>query len=133
MIKKMTARAQVVRVADEALERKRAGETVSAIFDDLIERGEIRMALRSFSRWIGRFERDMAFVPTNATVAPSSMRDHNAASVPTHLAQPSRPRSHQAASPKNQPAGFKHARIGVALAPLPNMEPDRKALLGGDD
>lgn len=131
MIRKMTARAQVVRVADEALERKRAGETVSAIFDDLIERGEISMALRSFSRWVGRFERGMAFVATDPTS--TSRPNRNAVSVQTHLTELSKPSSLQVDQPTKQPVGFKHARIGVALAPLPNMEPDRKALLGDDD
>lgn len=57
-VNRTKARAEAVRCAAEAISRRRAGETLSAIYDDLKERGEITLALRTFMRWIGRLERE---------------------------------------------------------------------------
>ena len=50
-------RQQVLRCAEEILERRRYGEPVLTIFDDLSERGTVDLAYRTFCRWAARLER----------------------------------------------------------------------------
>lgn len=52
------ARAQVMRCADESLSRAAAGETLIAIHDDLVARGQLTCAYRTFTRWIKRRSRE---------------------------------------------------------------------------
>lgn len=129
MIRKMTARAQVVRVADEALARKRAGETVSAIFDDLIERGEIDMVLRSFSRWVNRLEKGKNFVPL---AEPFS---NTGTAARTRSGQPKTEDNNREfdRSRPELPGDLRHARIGTPLPSMPNTTPDMKALFGEEN
>ena len=63
MSKRKPARAQAIRCSDEALERLRVGETVLAVYEDLIERGEIDMAYRTFADWMKRFGEDPETLP----------------------------------------------------------------------
>ena len=50
-------RQQVLRCAEEIMERRRYGEPVLTIFDDLSERGAVDLAYRTFCRWSARLER----------------------------------------------------------------------------
>ena len=50
-------RQQVLRCAEEIMERRRYGEPVLTIYDDLFERGAVDLAYRTFCRWAARLER----------------------------------------------------------------------------
>jgi len=63
MSKRKPARAQAIRCSPEALERLRVGETVLAVYEDLVERGEIDMAYRTFADWMKRFGEDPEALP----------------------------------------------------------------------
>jgi len=63
MNKRKPARAQAIRCSPEALERLRVGETVLAVYEDLVERGEIDMAYRTFADWMKRFGEDPETLP----------------------------------------------------------------------
>lgn len=129
--KRYTARAEAVRCAEEVLARKGAGQSLAAIYDDLIARGELSMGLRAFQKWMKRFEGGESFVPLSTEIQGASGRDYNAAPALTPLNQTI---GSQTANPSpSPPSTFRHARLGVPAAPLPNLEPDLKALLGDDD
>lgn len=127
--KRYSARVEAVQCAAEAIRRKQAGETMSAIYDNLIERSEITMALRTFMQWINRLESEAVYVPLDPKTQrqPAAIRHSASEQIGSPVDESVKAR------PASGAPGFKHARIGVALAPLPNMEPDRKALLGDDD
>ena len=59
-----TNRAQVQRCWSELSERLGRGETVSYLYEDLSERGDIIMPLRTFMRWIVRFKDGTALLPS---------------------------------------------------------------------
>ena len=65
--KKQQGKAQVVRVSEEAHARRRAGQTLRMIFEDLTARGEITIPMRTFTRWVTRLESDTAYQPLSAT------------------------------------------------------------------
>lgn len=62
--KRNTNRAQVQRCWTELAARLGKGETVSYLYDDLSERGDITMPLRTFMRWIVRFKDGTALPPS---------------------------------------------------------------------
>lgn len=51
-----TNRAQVQRCWSEIAQRLGQGESVSYLYDDLLERGAIVMSTRTFMRWVARFK-----------------------------------------------------------------------------
>jgi len=65
--KMQQGKAQVVRVSEEAHARRRAGETLRVIFEDLTARGEITIPMRTFTRWVTRLESDTAYQPLPST------------------------------------------------------------------
>lgn len=65
--KKQQGKAQVVRVSRESHERRRAGETLRSIFEDLTARGEITIPMRTFTRWVSRLEKDETYQPLTST------------------------------------------------------------------
>ncbi len=71
--KRYDKRAQVVRLWPEILARKRRGETGSCIYDDLVARGEVTMAMRTFMRWVARFSREQPY-DTAPAAAPAEAR-----------------------------------------------------------
>jgi len=54
--KRHTNRAQVQRCWPEIVQRLGQGESVSYLYDDLSERGDVAMAMRTFMRWVARFK-----------------------------------------------------------------------------
>ena len=65
--KKQQGKAQVVRVSRESHLRRRAGETLRSIYDDLTARGEITIPMRTFTRWVTRLEKDETYQPLPST------------------------------------------------------------------
>lgn len=123
------ARAEAVRVAGEVLARKGAGESIAAIYDDLVARGELTMALRTFQNWMKRFELGESFVPLSPEIQNSPPPANN----PVTRAAIGTDDPDAVAPSPNGSGGFRHARLGVRVSPLPNLVPDIKALLGDDD
>ena len=58
MPRRSTARAEIAGCAEEALQRLETGETLIVIHEDLVRRGAITCAYRTFARWMNRFQRD---------------------------------------------------------------------------
>lgn len=73
MAVRRTAKAQVIRCADEILRRIRAGESVTAIHEDLTGRGEIAMTRRTLSNWVKRIAAEPSMVPSERTAPRSRM------------------------------------------------------------
>ena len=127
--RRYAARAEAVRVSGEALRRKAAGESVAAIYDDLVARGETSMALRTFQKWMKRFELGESFVPLSAEPQRSQPQANNGAGgAIVGASDPETPRPRP-----ETPSTFRHARLGVRASPMPNLVPDIKALLGDDE
>ena len=61
--KQQQGKAQVIRVSRESHARRRAGETLRSIFEDLTARGEITIPMRTFTRWVTRLENDETYEP----------------------------------------------------------------------
>ena len=72
-------RQQVLRAADEILERRRFGEPMLAIHGDLKERGDIDLAYRTFSRWVRRLETGEIAVGTSHRGPAMAQRGRDAA------------------------------------------------------
>lgn len=71
-------RAQVVRCAPEAIRRRRAGETLAVIYDDLLARGDITVAYRTFTGWVTRLASEPIY---EAAPLPTSAQPNAAATV----------------------------------------------------
>ena len=120
------ARAEAMRTASEALRRMRYGETMVVIFDDLIERGEITMAYRTFAQWMKRFSDDPSLLPDQqeggrqGSVAKNTQsRD---TSAPTKVAR-------KEGDPVHVSMDF---MAGAYKPKPPGHKPDMKKLIGPD-
>ena len=147
--KRYSARAEAVRCADEAIRRIRAGETISAIHDDLTERREITMALRTFMQWMRRLENDSPYVPLSESTSTSQNRKEHAEQSKSHRLtnRPAENRNGERSKPstqlRDQPSTAggaarevttepKRIRMGTPIPSPLNTEPDNVALFGED-
>ncbi len=120
------ARAEAMRVAPEVLERRRHGETMVAVFDDLIERDEITMAYRTFAQWMKRFADD-----------PSLLPDEKADRGKGSGAQDARARKTSVpVKDRRDDGGTRHVSMdfmaGAFKPKPPGHKPDMKKLIGPD-
>lgn len=124
-------RVQVVRCAPEAIRRRRAGETLGSIYDDLLARGDITVAYRTFTGWVTRleaepiYEADAAPFPAGKT---DSSSDKNR--TPSVAARDAVPSSGDATRRKPAPGQPKKIGMGVPIPSPLDSEPDVGALFG---
>ena len=149
--KRYSARAEAVRCSDETISRMRAGETLSAIHDDLTERREITMALRTFMQWMRRLENDSPYVPLSKSASTSKMHERSSEHTNSHHSgshsvvsgdcgrSKSATRLQDSASTAggstrdgNETKEPKRIRMGTPIPPPLNTEPDNVALFGED-
>ena len=123
--KRSTNRAQVQRCWTELAERLGQGETVSYLYDDLSERGDITMPLRTFMRWVVRFKDGTALPPSPEQL----MRERRARCIYGRT-RPDDPTVNSNRRPRKKGQPY-IGSIGIKPEPvLPNPLPDLKKLMG---
>lgn len=122
-----TNRAQVQRCWPELSERLGQGETISYLYDDLSERGDIIMPLRTFMRWIVRFK-DGTALP----LSPAQLMKERGARNIYGRAGSIDPTENSNRRPRKKGEPY-IGSIGIKPEPvLPNPLPDLKQLIGDD-
>jgi hypothetical protein len=126
--KRHTNRAQVQRCWPEIAQRLGQGESVSYLYDDLSERGDIAMAMRTFMRWVAQYKEAPEPPPPPVKSMDERRARHiygRSASGEANASSNRRPRK------KGEPF---IGSIGIAPEPWPHSTepPDLKKLIGED-
>ena len=124
-------RVQVVRCAPEAIRRRRAGETLGSIYDDLFARGDITVAYRTFTGWVTRLEAEPIYEagpgPSSSSAGRSYSDQRETAAVKNNTGASRRADVERKGSASKQP---KKIGMGVPIPSPLDSEPDCGALFG---
>ena len=126
--KRHTNRAQVQRCWPEIAQRLGQGESVSYLYDDLLERGDVAMATRTFMRWVARFKE----APEPPPPPVESMSDRRTRHVRGRT--PAGETTAKSNKRTRKPGEPFIGSIGIAPEPWPHRAepPDLKKMMGED-
>ena len=117
-------RIEALQYAEEVIRRRGAGESLSWIYGDLVERGEVTVSYSSFARWVQKTDSGELRTPTRMN-APSALDTSTASPTGSQSGQK---RSHDSTAPvvkdRSERRAPAHGIVGVPRSGPINTTPN---------